>query len=154
MLFRSSFQALFTNPLATPDTLGVGAGATFGAVLGIMLNFNLMGVQILALIWGLIAVGIAFHVGVFQGRRSIISVILAGIVIVALFQALVSLMKYMADPLDTLPSSAAYFSVFSFCLIYCGWGLLFAGCMFIRSEERRVGKECLRLCRSRWSPYH
>jgi tRNA 2-selenouridine synthase len=24
----------------------------------------------------------------------------------------------------------------------------------IRSEERRVGKECRRLCRSRWSPYH
>ena len=23
-----------------------------------------------------------------------------------------------------------------------------------RSEERRVGKECERLCRSRWSPYH
>ena len=23
-----------------------------------------------------------------------------------------------------------------------------------RSEERRVGKECVRLCRSRWSPYH
>jgi adenylate kinase len=25
---------------------------------------------------------------------------------------------------------------------------------FMRSEERRVGKECRRLCRSRWSPYH
>ena len=25
---------------------------------------------------------------------------------------------------------------------------------YLRSEERRVGKECLRLCRSRWSPYH
>ena len=24
----------------------------------------------------------------------------------------------------------------------------------MRSEERRVGKECLHLCRSRWSPYH
>ena len=23
-----------------------------------------------------------------------------------------------------------------------------------RSEERRVGKECCALCRSRWSPYH
>ena len=23
-----------------------------------------------------------------------------------------------------------------------------------RSEERRVGKECLHQCRSRWSPYH
>ena len=28
------------------------------------------------------------------------------------------------------------------------------GAIFTRSEERRVGKECLRLCRSRWSPYH
>ena len=26
--------------------------------------------------------------------------------------------------------------------------------LILRSEERRVGKECLRLCRSRWSPYH
>ena len=25
---------------------------------------------------------------------------------------------------------------------------------FLRSEERRVGKECRLLCRSRWSPYH
>ena len=30
------------------------------------------------------------------------------------------------------------------CVLRCRW----------RSEERRVGKECLRLCRSRWSPYH
>src|SRR3546814_14554089 len=26
--------------------------------------------------------------------------------------------------------------------------------LFARSEERRVGKECVSLCRSRWSPYH
>src|SRR3546814_6700948 len=26
--------------------------------------------------------------------------------------------------------------------------------MFHRSEERRVGKECVSTCRSRWSPYH
>ena len=25
---------------------------------------------------------------------------------------------------------------------------------FLRSEERRVGKECPTMCRSRWSPYH
>ena len=31
-----------------------------------------------------------------------------------------------------------------------GW----RGYLVPRSEERRVGKECLRLCRSRWSPYH
>src|SRR3546814_17193476 len=26
--------------------------------------------------------------------------------------------------------------------------------LFLRSEERRVGKECVSTCRSRWSPYH
>src|SRR3546814_13614279 len=26
--------------------------------------------------------------------------------------------------------------------------------ILIRSEERRVGKECVSTCRSRWSPYH
>src|SRR3546814_5276061 len=44
------------------------------------------------------------------------------------------------------------------------WGLSFpttrsAGgpilaCGLTRSEERRVGKECVSTCRSRWSPYH
>jgi hypothetical protein len=32
--------------------------------------------------------------------------------------------------------------------------LLYAKNNRFRSEERRVGKECRRLCRSRWSPYH
>src|SRR3546814_3460767 len=32
------------------------------------------------------------------------------------------------------------------------WGRVFA--TIIRSEERRVGKECVSTCRSRWSPYH
>src|SRR3546814_15535407 len=32
--------------------------------------------------------------------------------------------------------------------------LLLAAVVFFRSEERRVGKECVSTCRSRWSPYH
>ena len=28
------------------------------------------------------------------------------------------------------------------------------GMQEVRSEERRVGKECSEPCRSRWSPYH
>ena len=36
-----------------------------------------------------------------------------------------------------------------------GWEMASNGSDSVnRSEERRVGKECLRLCRSRWSPYH
>ena len=36
----------------------------------------------------------------------------------------------------------------------CEVGIVLGGGNIFRSEERRVGKECLRLCRSRWSPYH
>src|SRR3546814_15319850 len=32
--------------------------------------------------------------------------------------------------------------------------MLAAGMLKLRSEERRVGKECVSTCRSRWSPYH
>src|SRR3546814_3067752 len=37
------------------------------------------------------------------------------------------------------------------------WMFMFHGNVFLRynrSEERRVGKECVSTCRSRWSPYH
>src|SRR3546814_7151781 len=33
-------------------------------------------------------------------------------------------------------------------------GFLFVTGEYNRSEERRVGKECVSTCRSRWSPYH
>ena len=32
--------------------------------------------------------------------------------------------------------------------------IIFVGEDNLRSEERRVGKECASMCRSRWSPYH
>src|SRR3546814_14462931 len=36
------------------------------------------------------------------------------------------------------------------------YGIYFIGDVVVtgRSEERRVGKECVSTCRSRWSPYH
>ena len=39
-------------------------------------------------------------------------------------------------------------------LVVASGGYSSSRCTGLRSEERRVGKECLRLCRSRWSPYH
>src|SRR3546814_1789669 len=33
-------------------------------------------------------------------------------------------------------------------------GIALCGAIVLRSEERRVGKECVSTCRSRWSPYH
>lgn len=100
-----AFQCLFSNPLATPDTLGTAEGASFGAALGILLGFQSAGVQALSLIMGAAAVALVFLVaGKGNGRsRSMIYVILAGMVISSLFRALVSLTKYAADPQDQLP---------------------------------------------------
>src|SRR3546814_7884288 len=35
-----------------------------------------------------------------------------------------------------------------------GMGVIGDGIGYVRSEERRVGKECVSTCRSRWSPDH
>ncbi len=100
----TAFQGLFSNPLATPDTLGVASGASFGAVLAMMLHWNLIGIQILALVFGLVACFITYQIGRIKGKTSIIMIILSGMVVSSLFQALVSILKYMADPEDELPS--------------------------------------------------
>ena len=38
--------------------------------------------------------------------------------------------------------------------IICSSVLAYTETWSARSEERRVGKECVQPCRSRWSPYH
>ncbi|MBR4445598.1 MAG: iron ABC transporter permease [Solobacterium sp.] len=97
-----AFQSLFGNPLATPDTLGIANGASFGAAAGILLGLQAIGVQTCALAAGLLAVVLVFAVT--GGKRSsMIMVVLAGMVISSLFSALVSLVKYVADPQDVLP---------------------------------------------------
>lgn len=100
----AAFQSLFTNPLATPDTLGVASGASFGAVLVMMMGGNLIFVQLGALAFGMISCFLVFVIGRTKNKTSIVMVVLAGMVISALFQALLSLLKYVADPEDQLPA--------------------------------------------------
>ncbi len=101
----AAFQALCANPLATPDTLGAANGASFGAALGILLGFKSLGVQFSALCFGILAVIMVFMIvkSITGSSSSVIMLILAGMVISSLFSALVSLIKYSADPNDVLP---------------------------------------------------
>lgn len=99
-----AFQGLFTNPLATPDTIGVASGASFGAVFAMMFTTNMIAVQLMALIFGLIACFITYNIGKVRGTTSIIMIVLSGMVVSAMFQAFVSLLKYVADPQDKLPA--------------------------------------------------
>lgn len=100
----AAFQGLFSNPLATPDTLGVASGASFGAVLAMMLGGNLIVIQLFALASGLVACGITYWISRVKSQRSVVMIVLSGMVVSALFQAFVSLLKYLADPEDELPS--------------------------------------------------
>lgn len=99
----AAFQGLFGNPLATPDTLGVAAGAAFGAALGLLITKNMIFVQLMAFVFGIGAVGITYLIGQIQNARSILMLVLAGMVTSSLFQALISLVKYVADPETQLP---------------------------------------------------
>ena len=103
----AAFQALFSNPLATADTLGVSTGAAFGAVLGILFGFDAFGVQTLSLIVGLAAVFGVWQLSLIHGKSSILMLILSGLVVAALFSSLISLVKFAADPQDELPAIRA-----------------------------------------------
>ena len=74
-----AFQALFSNPLTSPDTLGVSAGASFGAALALLFGMNLVVVQISALIFGLVAVCIAFFISRSKGKSSIVMMVLGSV---------------------------------------------------------------------------
>ena len=133
-----AFQSLFANPMATPDTLGVAGGASFGAVLALLLGMNTLTTQIVALLMGFAAVGLTMMIGQGKGaERSLTSMILGGMIISSLFSALISLVKLVADTDSKLPaitywlmgslSSATWRTVFfvlPFLLV--GIGLLYA----------------------------
>ena len=98
-----AFQSLFANPLATPDTLGVASGASFGAALGLLLGFGMIGVQWTALVMGALAVAMTWLAG--SGKaRGLSTIVLSGIMMGSLFNALVSLVKFMADEESQLPA--------------------------------------------------
>ena len=98
-----AFQSLFSNPLATPDTLGVASGASFGAALALLLGFGLLGVQMLAVVFGMTAVALTYLSGCGKGRSSMGMMILSGIMVGSLFTALISLVKFTADTESQLP---------------------------------------------------
>lgn len=99
----AAYQNLFRNPLVSPSILGASWGAAFGAVLGMILHLSWIWVEAAAFVFGLLAVFCAIAVSTYFGNKSTISLVLAGIVVSAFFQALVSALKYLADPMNTLP---------------------------------------------------
>ncbi|MGI5880652.1 MAG: FecCD family ABC transporter permease [Syntrophomonadaceae bacterium] len=100
----AAYQGMFKNPLVSPDILGASAGAGFGAALGIYFSFSMLGIQLMAFIGGLLAVGLTYGISLRIRHDPMLALVLSGVMIGSLFTAAISCIKYIADPYDKLPA--------------------------------------------------
>jgi iron complex transport system permease protein len=100
----AAFQTVFRNPLVSPGLLGVLAGASFGAALAMLLFNHWLLVQLFAFAGGIVAVLFAVAIAASNRFGSILFLVLGGMISSALFSALLSLVKYAADPYNQLPA--------------------------------------------------
>lgn len=100
----TALQGVFRNPLVSPQVLGISQGAAFGGALALL--FGYAGVVLLGMsfVFGLSALVLVGTLARIDGRTEVITVILSGMVIGALFGALVSIIQFVADPNTSLPA--------------------------------------------------
>ena len=103
-LSGAAYQGVFKNPLVAPDMLGVSAGACVGASVGILMNAGGVGIQAGALLGGLAAVLLAIAIPKVIKNQSMMTLVLAGVIISGLMNAILGLLKYLADPETQLAS--------------------------------------------------
>lgn len=100
----TAFQGLFRNPLVSSGTLGVSAGAGFGASLAIILFNSTAMVYVFAFLFGVSAVLLSYLIGRFYSTAPTITLVLGGVIVSSVFSSLVSLVKFVADPYEQLPA--------------------------------------------------
>lgn len=102
----AAFQGMFRNPMVSPSILGVSAGAGFGAALAITLGLNAVLQQSFSFMFGVIAVFMAYFISKITGKNysRTLTLILGGMIVGTVFTALISILKYVADPDNTLPA--------------------------------------------------
>ncbi|MDM1555130.1 MULTISPECIES: iron ABC transporter permease [Chryseobacterium] len=89
-------QSVFRNPIVDPFTLGISSGSAFGAALAML--FPIMAVNISAFIFGVAAVIITYLVSYTGTKTSIISMVLAGMIVSGIFTAFLTVLQYLSDP--------------------------------------------------------
>jgi len=98
------YQSLFRNPMVSPDILGVSSGAGFGAAVAILFSLPLLIIEGSAFFFGLLSVGFAMTLARIYKGESILVLVLSGIIMGSFFTALISLVKFVADPTSKLPA--------------------------------------------------
>lgn len=100
----AAFQSLFHNPLVSPGILGVTAGAGFGAALSIVLLNTTEYTYVFAFIFGVLSVIFSYVIGRIYDTTTTVTLVLGGVIVSAMFSALLSMLKFIADPYNQLPT--------------------------------------------------
>lgn len=102
----AAYQGMFRNPMVSPSILGVSAGAGFGAALAIILGLGTAMRQSFSFGFGIVAVFMVYFISTVTGKKydRTLTLILGGMIVATVFTALISILKYVADPDNTLPS--------------------------------------------------
>ncbi|BDV36012.1 FecCD family ABC transporter permease [Methylocystis iwaonis] len=100
----AALQGVFRNPLVAPQILGVSPGAAFGGALAILAGASGYALIGAACAMGVAALAMVGALARVDGRSDAIMLVLTGIVVGALFTALVSLVQFLADPNSSLPA--------------------------------------------------
>jgi iron complex transport system permease protein len=102
-LSGATLQGLFRNPLVGPQVVGISNGAAWGGVVAILLGANFVGALAWTFGFAMLALVAVFALSRLSGNTSILSVVLAGIIVSAFFTALVGLAEFLADAERQLP---------------------------------------------------
>lgn len=98
----ASLQALLRNALADPYVLGVSSGAALGAVVGGLVSHSLHDASLLLFLWAfggsLLTLFILYRIASVHGLLPVQTLLLAGVVINAIFSALVLFAVAMVEP--------------------------------------------------------
>lgn len=105
----AAFQGVFRNPLVNSGLLGVSNGAGFGACLAIVFLGGGAYTYVLAFLFALLAVVLSWFSGRIAKVTTSVTLILGGVVVSSFFSALISILKYLADPYSQLPSITFWF---------------------------------------------
>jgi iron complex transport system permease protein len=88
----AAFQGIFRNPLVSPYVLGLSSGAAFGAALSLAFLPSLP-IQAAAFAVSLLAVGITYFMASSRGSTPVVSLVLAGVIVSAVFDSLLAIIQ-------------------------------------------------------------
>lgn len=98
------YQSIFRNPLVSGDVLGVTQGCSVGAIAALLFGCSGVVVQLTAFVAGLATVFLCIRMAEFLKGDHMLHLILVGIVVGAIANAVIMMLKLSADPYRDLPS--------------------------------------------------